>query len=105
MLIGFRDFDVIAEYVIEADLQRLNAGARSLARLDLRNVLAAVLPQVPQLIELSVVTGANRASIGNVHRRCIGNSGQNAIANFRQFVEPLVNARPGALPGGLQCSS
>ena len=29
VLVGFGDFDVVAEYVIEANLQRLDAGARA----------------------------------------------------------------------------
>ena len=91
VLVGFGDFDVIAEYVIEANLQRLDAGARPLARFDLRDVLAAVLAQVAQFVEFGVVAGANRAAVGNVHRRRIGDGGQNAIANFRQLVELLVD--------------
>ncbi len=43
MQIGVRDLDVIAEDVVEPDLQRLNAGARALPRFDLRDVLTPVL--------------------------------------------------------------
>jgi hypothetical protein len=38
VLVGLGDFDVIAEHIIEADLQRLDAGAGALASFDLRDV-------------------------------------------------------------------
>ena len=40
--IGFRDLDVVAEDVIEADLERLDAGAGAFARFDLGDVLPPV---------------------------------------------------------------
>ena len=52
--IGVGDFDVVAEDVIEADLERLDAGALPLARFDLRDVLAAVLAEIAQLVELGI---------------------------------------------------
>ena len=62
-----------------------------LARFDLRDVLAAVAAEVAQLIEFGVVTGANRAAVGDIHGRRIGDGGQNAIANLRQLVQLLVD--------------
>ena len=85
MQIGFRDLDVVAEDVVEAHFQRLNAGARALARFDLRDVLPAVAAEVAQLIELGVKAGANGAAVGEIQRRLIGDGGQNAIANFREL--------------------
>ena len=50
--IGAGDFDVVAEDVVEADLQRGDAGALALAGFDLGDVLVAVLAEVAELVEL-----------------------------------------------------
>ena len=50
MQIRFRDLDVVAEHIVEANLQRLDARPRALAQFDLRDVLAAVAADVAQLI-------------------------------------------------------
>ena len=70
--VGARDFDVVAEYVVEAHLERLDAGALALAGFDLGDVLAAVPAEVAQLVELGVEAGADGAAIGEVERRLIG---------------------------------
>ena len=87
VLVGLGDLDVITEYVVETDLQRLNAGARPFARFDLRNVLPTVLAQVAQLIELAIVARSNGPAIYHVHRRRVRDCVQNAVAHFRHFVE------------------
>ena len=52
MQVGFADFDVKAEDVVEADLERVDAGALALALLDLGDVVLAVAADVAQLVEL-----------------------------------------------------
>jgi len=51
MLIGAGDFDVVAEDVVEAHLERSDAGALALAGFDLGNVSLAVLAEVAEFIE------------------------------------------------------
>ena len=52
--VGVRDFDVVAEDVVEADLERLDAGARAFARFDLGDVLAAVPAEIAQFVQFGV---------------------------------------------------
>ena len=90
VLIGAGDLDVVAEDVVEAHLERGDAGALPLARLDLRDVLLAVLAEIAQLVEFGVVSGANRAAIRQVERRFVGDGFQNEVADVGQLVEPVV---------------
>ncbi len=87
MQIGFGDLDVISEYIIEANLERLNTGACALARFDLRDVLFAIAADVAQLIQLGIVTISDRAPIGEIDRWLVGDRGQNPFAQLRHFVE------------------
>ena len=75
MQVRLGNFDVVAENVIEADLQRLDLCARTLARFDLRNVLAAVAADIAQLIQLGMVTGSDGAAIGKIRGRLLGYRG------------------------------
>ena len=52
VLVGSGDFDVVAEDVVEAHLERRDAGALALAGFDLGDVLFAVLAEVAQFVEL-----------------------------------------------------
>ena len=52
--VGLGDFDVVAEDAIEANLERVDAGARALALLHLRDHLLARAADVAQLVELRV---------------------------------------------------
>ena len=72
VLIGAGDFDVVAEDVVEADLERGDAGALALAGFDLGDVLLAVLAEVAEFVELGVIAGADGAAIGEVERRLVG---------------------------------
>ena len=90
MQVGARDLDVVAEDVVEAHLERLNAGALPLARFDLRDVLPAVLAQVAQLVQLGVEAGADGAAVGDVQRRLVGDGFQNQVGDVGQFVQAIV---------------
>ena len=82
MLVGFRDLDVIAEDVVEADFQRLDAGAGALARFDLGDILAAVMAEIAQFVQFGVEAGADGAAIGQIHWRLVGNRRKNAVAHL-----------------------
>ena len=71
MQIGFGDFNVVTENVIESHLQRRDAGALALALLDLRDVLLAVAAEVAQLVQCRIDAGANHAAIGERQRRLV----------------------------------
>ncbi len=52
--VGLRDLDVIAEDVVEADFQRLNAGRAAFARFDGGNILLAVAADVAQFVQFAL---------------------------------------------------
>ena len=60
----------------------------ALARFDLRDVLAAVLAEVAQLVELRVEARADRAAVREIDRRLVGDRFQDPVRDLRQFVEP-----------------
>jgi hypothetical protein len=60
VLVGVGDLDEIAEHAVEADLERLDPGARALARLHLRDQILAPVAQRAQLVELRVGTRPHR---------------------------------------------
>ena len=89
------DFQVVAEDVIEADLEGADAGAGPLTRLDLGDVALAVAAQAAQLIEFSMVAGADDAAVGGVCGGIgIDGAGQQArhvlklIHGFPQLAQP-----------------
>jgi hypothetical protein len=61
---------------LKRTLSDCDAGALPLARLDLRDVLAAVLAEIAQFVELGVVAGADGAAVGDVERRLVGDGFQ-----------------------------
>ncbi len=72
MQVGLRNLDVVAEDVVEADLERRDAGALPFARFDLRDVLAAVLAEVAQFVEFGVVARADGGAVADVDGRSVG---------------------------------
>ncbi len=90
VLVGLGDFDVVAEDVVEADLQRLDAGAGALAGLDLGDDLAAIAAKVAQFIEIGVAAGADRPAIGQVDGRLVGDGLKDAVAGFGHFVQTIM---------------
>ncbi len=88
-MIGFGDFDVIAEDVVEADFQRADAGAGALALLDLGEVGVAVVRDVAEFVETRVEAVADRAAVVEVDGRFVGEGGQNVVADFGDFIEAL----------------
>ena len=91
MHVGFGNLQVIPEDVIEADLQRSDPGTRTLPHLDLRQIGFAVARDVAQFVEPRIKTIADRSAVGQVHRQFVGKSRQDAVADFNNFVQTLVN--------------
>ena len=89
MEVGFRDFDVVAEYVIEPDLERLDAGAVALARFDGGDVAFAVAADVAEFIKFGVDTGADGAAIDDCSWWFVGNAFKDCIAYLGSVVEAL----------------
>ena len=90
VLVGLGDFDVVTEDVVEADLQRLDAGAGAFASLDLRDDLAAIAAEIAQLVEIGVEARADGAAVRQVDGRLIGYARQDAVAHLGDFVETVV---------------
>ena len=91
--IGFRDFNVVPEDLIEAHLQRADSGALSLPSLDPRDHLLARLAQVAELVEIGPVAAPDQAALGQQRRRLRVNRLFEALVHVRQFVQPLVKLR------------
>ncbi len=91
VLVGARDFDVVAEDVVEAHLERLDAGACALARLDLRDVPGGrCWLQVAQFVEVGMEAGADGAAIGQVDGRLVGDG----FAGSRSATSATSSRRP-----------
>ena len=67
--IGFRDFNVIPENIIEADFQGGDAGAAALAGFDVCDVLFAVLAQVAEFIQFGIIAGPDSHTVAHLQRR------------------------------------
>ena len=65
------DLDVVAEHAVEADLQRVDAGARALALFHLGDHLLARSADVPQVVELRVDAVANHAAVAGQRARLV----------------------------------
>src|SRR6266403_4991958 len=101
MQIGLGNLNVVAEDLIEANLQRVDVGAFALALLHRCDDLFAVLAQVAKFIQLRVVTVANHSGISRKRRRLIGNRAFEALANIGEFIDFLMKLpKQFAAPGG-----
>ena len=64
-----RHFDVIAEHVVVAHLERGDVGGRAVARLQGANQAPALVAQGHRLVERRVVTAGDDAAVGHARRR------------------------------------
>ena len=64
MLVRFGDLDVIAEDVVEPDLERIDPRAPDLVFLKFLEPLPAVFLQVPQGVELGMIAGPDDLAFG-----------------------------------------
>src|SRR5260370_3958001 len=90
MQIGFRDLNVVAKNLIEANLQRPDVGAPALALFHGGDNLFAVLAEVAKFIELVMVTASDHAGIGGQGGRLIGDGAFEPIADVGEFVDFLM---------------
>src|SRR5439155_2445199 len=86
MEVRFRNFDVVAENVVEPNLEGSDTGASALALLDLREVGAAVARDVAQLVEAGIEAVADGAAVGEVDGRLGGEGREDLVAHFGDFV-------------------
>src|ERR1700674_795407 len=90
MQVGFRNFNVVAKDLIEANLERPDTRAFALALFHSGDNLFAVLAEVAKFIQLGMVTAANHAGIGCQGGRFVGDSAFQTIANVGEFVDFLM---------------
>src|SRR5439155_3338922 len=90
MQIRPRDLDVVAEHPVEADFQRLNAGALALVRLNARDGVAAAVAEPTKLVQLGVDTGSNGGLLANARRRVSNENALNVSSDIRTRI-PLVD--------------
>ena len=69
--VGVGDLQVVAEHLVEADLERGNAGALALTLLERGDVLPAAVAERAQVVELAVEARADHATIAEGGRRTI----------------------------------
>ncbi len=92
MQVRFRNFNVVAENLVEANFQRADARALALALFHGGDDLFAVLAQVAQLVEFSVIAGANDAGISGESGRFVGDGALKAFADIGEFINFFVEA-------------
>src|ERR1700674_2729027 len=103
MQVSFRNFNVVAKDLIEANLERPDARAFALALFHSGDNLLAVLAEVTKFIQLGMVTAANHARIGGQGRRLVGDGAFQPIANVGEFVDFLMKlTKQFAAAGGLR---
>ena len=81
------DLDVVAEHLVEADLQLGDAGLLPQAGLHLGEEALAAVHDVPQLVHLGVVAGADGAAVLEVCRRVVHDGAAHQRQDIRQRVD------------------
>ena len=87
LAIGMRDFDVIAKDLVEADLERSDAGALPLARLEPGDVLLAAVAYRLQVVEARVIAGFDRVAIIELRGRPLYQRACEFVADVGDQVE------------------
>ena len=87
MQVRLRDLDVVAEHAVEADLERVDAGARALALLHLGDHLAARSADRLQLVERRVDAVAREAAIARERAWLVDERPLDQIADVGEVVE------------------
>ena len=86
-LVGVRHLKVIAEDVVEADFQRVDAGFLGFALLDVGEDAATVGSQVGEFVEFGVDATLEDAALARHHRRVFANLLFDALAYVHAGVE------------------
>src|SRR6266581_282951 len=84
-----RDLQVIAEDLVETDLERGDAGALALARLEPGDVLLPAVASVLELVELVIVPGSDRVAIGRLGRRALHQRPGELVAQVLEEIEAV----------------
>src|SRR6185436_5649680 len=84
-----RHLDVVAEHLVEADLERRDARGLALARLDAREVRPPVPPDRAQLVQLRVEPVAHDAALPEALRRSLDERLAQARGHVLAGVEPV----------------
>ncbi len=79
MLVGVGDRDVVAEHLVVADLERLDAGARALGGLDLGNGVLAAVAKAAELVELRIRAGADARLVADGGGRPLDERGSHLL--------------------------
>ena len=84
-----RDFQVVAEDLVEADLDVGDAGPLALGRLILGHPLLAAGHQLAQLVEIGAIAGADEAAVAGRERAVVDERLFERPANVGAQIEPL----------------
>ncbi len=90
MEIGLGNFDVVAENLIEADFEGIDAGALAFALFHGGDDLFAVFADIAKLIEFGVIAGADHAGFAGGGGRLVGEGAFEFFADVGEFVDFLV---------------
>ena len=92
IVVGLRDFDIITEHAVVADLQILDPGLFTFACLQLRDPFVAVSFGVAQFVELFVKTVGDDIGIVRAHGRIRRNGARDELAKIFQRIDLLIYA-------------
>src|SRR5439155_1761540 len=108
-LVGVRDLDVVAEHLVEADLERRDTGALALPRLQRRDVLLAAVACVLELVERLVMAGPDGVAVRELSRRAVHEGAGELVAQVLQQLEAVgrlfQQRRPLASLHAVQCGA
>ena len=91
--VGVGDLQVVPEDLVEAHLERRDAGAVALALLQGGDVLLAAVAEVAQLVELGVVAGADHVAVGEDGGGSLGEAGGELLAQVGGLVMASSDSR------------
>src|SRR5437588_238926 len=87
--VRIRHLDVVAEHLVEPDLERGDPRALALTRLQARDVVLAAVAGVLELVELAIVAGADRVPVGCLGRRTLYQGAAELLAQVLEQVEAV----------------
>src|SRR2546427_11743581 len=88
-LVGVRDLDVIAEYLVEPDLERRDTGALALPRLQRGDVPLAAVARVFELVQRPVVAWPDGVAVRELSGRAVHEGAGELVAQVLQELEPI----------------
>ena len=100
--IGLGNFDVVAEDLVEADFQGVDAGAFALALFHGGDDLLAVLAEVAKFVEFGVIAGADHAGFGGGGWRLVGDGLFEFFADVCKFIDFVVEIAEEIAAAGLR---